>query len=191
MSIDAPPPVDHPPLMNIRAFCRTGSVWEGEWPRDRLMGRPESFDRLAADASPPGGLVSVRWRLRGSETTAADGAASLWLHVDAQAVTTLVCQRCLAPATVEVNASRAFRFVQDEAVAEAEDDECEEDVLALEDPFDWVRLLEDELILSTPLVPMHGQCPDAPVLSVDSSGSPAADRVRPFADLRARLAGSD
>ena len=56
---------------------------------------------------------------------------------------------------------RWFRFVADEATAELEDDDSEEDVLALEPRPDIAQLVEDELLMAMPLVPMHETCPVA------------------------------
>ena len=41
---------------------------------------------------------------------------------------------------------RSYRFVADEATAEAEDDECDEDLLAISREFNLLELIEDELL---------------------------------------------
>ncbi len=45
---------------------------------------------------------------------------------------------------------RSFRFVADEATAEALDEECDEDLLALSREFDLRELIEDELLMACP-----------------------------------------
>jgi len=179
------------PLLNLKSFAAAGGVLNGVWPEVEVVGRPQPFDRLAADACEPGGLSVVEWTITGEQHLALDGAPTVWLHVLASAKTRLICQRCLAPADVAVESSRTFRFVRDEETAALEDDASEEDVLVQTDPFDWVQLLEDELIMSTPLVPMHDVCPNAPAL-IDPLSLPdaEADRIHPFADLRSRMGQS-
>jgi uncharacterized protein len=56
--------------------------------------------------------------------------------------------------------SRRFRFVAGEAAAAQLDAESEDDVLALTRDFDLQELVEDELLLALPIVPMHAECPE-------------------------------
>ena len=76
-----------------------------------------------------------------------------------------------------VEVQRSFRFVNSEAEAERLDEECEDDVLALGQPLDLQALVEDELILGSPLVPMHGSCPQPLILA--SGASPTGPGRRP------------
>jgi uncharacterized protein len=77
-----------------------------------------------------------------------------------------------------------YRFVESEEVAMAEDDESEEDLLVMLPQFDLLTLLEDELLMALPLVPMHESCPVMPVFS---AGDPAVEvdqaKPNPFAVL--------
>jgi uncharacterized protein len=74
--------------------------------------------------------------------------------------------------------------VADEATAAALDDEAEEDILVLSRDFDALALIEDELILSLPLVPLHDICPQAVPMSVaDPEFTEAAERPNPFGVL--------
>jgi uncharacterized protein len=90
-----------------------------------------------------------------------------------------------------VEVDRWFRFVADEATAEALDDDSEEDLLALEPRPSLVELVEDELILSLPLVPLHERCPQ-PLSTADGPAggekAPGSERPHPFAAL-AKLKG--
>ena len=52
-----------------------------------------------------------------------------------------------------------FRFVATEAIAMAEEDEAEEDLLVLFKKFDMHELMEDELMMALPIVPKHETCP--------------------------------
>jgi uncharacterized protein len=94
------------------------------------------------------------------------------------------CQRCLTPVLETVKADRSFRFVADEATAAALDDEVEEDILVISRDFDALSLIEDELILSLPLVPLHEVCPEAlPMSAADPEFEAAAQRPNPFGVL--------
>ena len=71
----------------------------------------------------------------------------------------LICQRCNAPLDFELDRTTRFRFVATEEELNAlpiEDDEIEVIVGSRSmSVHDWV---EDEAILSLPLVPRHGEC---------------------------------
>jgi uncharacterized protein len=84
-----------------------------------------------------------------------------------------------------VSAHASFRFVADEATAAAEDDESEEDLLVLMPELNIFELIEDELIMSAPLVPMHETCPtEVPMSAVDEAFEEALEaRPNPFAAL--------
>lgn len=125
----------------------------------------------------------------------------LWLHLQAEGEVPQVCQRCLEPYWQPLAVDRWFRFVADEAAAEAEDEACEEDLLVLEGPrFHLLGLVEEELLLAAPLVPLHGICPQPlPLAAGDALGAadtedvPAQDspveRPNPFAALAALKRG--
>lgn len=93
------------------------------------------------------------------------------MHLQASAAVPLSCQRCLGPVITPLEVDRWFRFVADEATAETEDDDSEEDVLALEPRPDLLDLLEDELLMAVPLVPMHGACPAPLPAAADDPGA--------------------
>ena len=80
---------------------------------------------------------------------------------------------------------RDFRFVANEALAAAEDEESEEDVLVFARQFDLLDLVEDELLMAMPLVPMHETCPVTPRFSVADADFDAAasQSAKPFAVL--------
>ena len=90
-----------------------------------------------------------------------------------------------------VEVDRWFRFVADEATADAEDEESEEDVLVMEPRFDLHSLIEDELLLALPLIPMHDVCPEPVRMSAgELPESAETEKPHPFAALAAlRKAG--
>jgi uncharacterized protein len=146
------------------------------------------FTRLAVDLHPDGLMgvpASVVWQVDGELRGADQAAASaVWLHLQAQATVPLTCQRCLGPVQTPLVVDRWFRFVATESQAEAEDDDAEEDLLALEPRPDLMAVLEDELLMALPLVPMHEVCPQTLPLSAgnlpeDSDGEEPR-RENPF-----------
>lgn len=152
-----------------------------------------SFQRLHAENQPDGMAdpPPVQWQARGEmRASASGGSADAWLHLEAVARVSLTCQRCLAPVDTPLVVNRWFRFVADEAAAEAQDDDCEEDLLALEPRPNLRDVLEDELLMELPLVPMHDTCPTAVPLGspapADAPDQDAPSRKHPFAAL-ARL----
>ena len=84
-----------------------------------------------------------------------------------------------------VEVDQWYRFVANEDIAMAEDDQSEEDLLVMEPQFDLLAVLEDELLMALPLVPMHEQCPVAPTLSAGEADivSESAEKPNPFAVL--------
>jgi uncharacterized protein len=102
-----------------------------------------------------------------------------------QATFPMECQRCLTPVDVPLAVERSFRFVADEATAEALDDESEEDLLALSREFDLRELIEDELLMALPVVPRHDECP-TPCRwppATTTLRRPSAEKPNPFAAL--------
>ncbi len=76
--------------------------------------------------------------------------------------------------------SQDLRFVSSEDQAAFEDEEAEEDVLALELVLDVQALIEDELIMAMPVVPMHSDCQPE---GWQASEPLIEDKPNPFAGL--------
>jgi len=73
----------------------------------------------------------------------------------------LECQRCLTPYLQAFNVDATYRIVNTEAEAEEFPlDEDEVDVIVGSANFDLIDLIEEELLLSLPLVPKHNVCPE-------------------------------
>ncbi len=164
-----------PQRLNLAALAQEGQPFSGQTALAELA-------RLAADVpadAPP--VPPVAWSTRAEWRARPGGSDQLWLHLQAQAQVPLTCQRCLAAETEEVAVDRWFRFVDSEEQADAEDEDCEEDLLVQAPQFDLLALLEDELIMSLPLVPMHAQCPQPPVLQAGEEA--VAEPPHPFAAL--------
>jgi uncharacterized protein len=160
-----------PRKFDVAAAAAEGLMLEGRWP---LAG----FERLNDGATPEG---DVTWSVRGQRRPVAGGEPQLWLHLAARARVMLECQRCLQPVALDLDVTRSLRFVADEATAEALDADSEDDVLALPRSLDLHALVEDELLLALPLVPMHERCPQRlPMTAGETAAEPAR---KPFAAL--------
>jgi uncharacterized protein len=143
------------------------------------------FPRLRAetvDASPD---VQVHWHARGEMHNPRHVSPEVWLHLEADAILPLVCQRCLTPVDMPVAIERSFRFVADEATAAAQDDDAEEDLLAMSRSFDLLELVEDELLMDMPVAPRHEACPEPVKMSAVDAGfeEAGAEKENPFAVL--------
>lgn len=87
----------------------------------------------------------------------------------------------------KLDVDRSYRFVADEATASALDDSCEEDLLVLSREFNLSELIEDELLMALPLVPMHEICPEQPKMAVIDADfeQQLQEKPNPFAALEA------
>ena len=168
-----------PDRLDIKAFAQSGARLTGH---DSLL----KYERLAQEAQGLHPDLHVDWQATGELRAGADGEAGQpWLHLQAQCAFPMVCQRCLGPVDMLLEVDRSFRFVADEATAEALDDEVEEDLLALSREFDLHELIEDELLMTLPVVPRHDECPtQVPMASSDEDFEAAeAEKPNPFAAL--------
>ncbi|MEW6467195.1 MAG: YceD family protein [Pseudomonadota bacterium] len=91
----------------------------------------------------------------------------------------LTCQRCLEPVPIEVDADVALGVVDSEVEAKRLPPDLDPLVLG-EDPVRLVDLIEDEVLLALPVVPMHAH-PCVPAHR-EHEGVEKADN--PFAALR-------
>jgi len=101
----------------------------------------------------------IDWQLWG-ET---DAAGHRLLHVRLDGVVRLECQRCLEDFAFPVQSENTFLLVEHESeLAIGEDDPEALERILIARQFDGFELLEDELILSLPYVPVHDECPNLP-----------------------------
>lgn len=169
--------------LDVKTFAEDGAQLSGA----DILG---AYPRLMAETEGRGAERPLAWSAQGETRNPRHVQPEVWLHLQADTVLSLSCQRCLAPVDVPVSVDRSFRFVADEATAEAQDDEAEEDLLALSRTFDLPALVEDEVLMEIPLVPQHDTCPAPVKLSVqDADFEEEAERPNPFAAL-ARLKGA-
>lgn len=167
--------------LDIMALAQHIGSLSGEWWPDvsDTSGPDALMSRLTAESCIPNGLSSVAWRVHAELRLNAAGHSQPWMRIQANASILEVCQRCLMPVRVALDVERWFRFVADEETAAAEDDVSEEDVLVLEPRMDVWTLMEDELLMALPLVPMHDQCPVHVQTQVMDEGYIEAEAARP------------
>lgn len=163
-----------PRHLDVLAFAHAQAALQGaaglaDWPR------------LCEDAVQSSG--EVHWQLSGASRPVAGGEAQPWLSLQAGVRIALVCQRCLAPVACDIAVERQFRFVADETQAELQDEQSEEDVLVWSQSFDALALVEDELIMALPMVPVHETCPSLPAAMAGQQAPVGHERPNPFAVL--------
>ncbi|MET0518799.1 MAG: DUF177 domain-containing protein [Burkholderiaceae bacterium] len=169
-----------PTNLDVAAFAQDGAALQGEWAAASL---PRLADAAAPDA-PARDWPAVQGSLSGERREPRGAEAQTWLHLRAQATVRLTCQRCLQAVQEQVDVSRSFHFVRDEELAASLDVDSEDDVLAMTRHLDGRELVEDELLLSLPLVPRHDICPQP--LPVKAEAEPEIEeRPNPFAALAA------
>ena len=174
-----------PDRLDVKAFVQAGARLSGH---DSLL----KYERLAQEAKGLHPDLRVDWEAVGElRPELGTESGQMWMHLQVQATFPMVCQRCLGPVDVPLQVDRSFRFVADEATAEALDDEVEEDLLALSREFDLHELIEDELLMTLPVVPRHDECPtQVPMASSDEDFEAAeAERPNPFAALASLRVG--
>lgn len=163
--------------LDVKAFARQAGVLTGAWP---VAGFTRLVDLLASGdgLSAPDDLT---WSAQGEEVPVRGGTAQVWLHLRADAVLPMVCQRCLTAYPQAVAVRTDIRFVADEQTAAELDADVEHDVLVFTKELDLHDLVEDELLLSLPLVPRHDSCPQP--LAAAAAQEAEEERKHPFAAL--------
>jgi uncharacterized protein len=154
--------------MTIDAFelAKKGELIEGDIPLYRMPRLAESL--LSTDGS-------LHYSVQGR--TDADGPGA---DLGLSARLLLACQRCNAPLDYALERHTRFRFFRNEAELDAiplDDDEV--DAIVGSRSMDLNEWIEDEAILSLPLVPRHEHC--RPDRAADAGD--AAETRRPFAVL--------
>ncbi len=166
-----------PAQLDVAGFAEAGAALSdtsplADWPRLRLESQP-------TDAG-----ATVHWDARGELRQTPGTAPQAWVNLSAGTSLHLICQRCLTPVAVDLAVDRRFHFVADEETASMLDDEIDDaDVLALSPRFDLLNLIEDELLLALPLVPLHETCPVPVPSSASDPDFDAGQRDHPFAVL--------
>jgi uncharacterized protein len=167
----------HASRLNVPAFAAEGEPLVGT----TLL---QNMERLAQESSGLEPNLTINWQARAELRPGAGADKDVWLHLTASASIPLTCQRCMTPVDSPIEVDQWYRFVATEEIAMAEDDESEEDLLVLEPQFDLLAVLEDELIMALPVVPMHEACPATPQMqSGELDAAESTEKPNPFAAL--------
>jgi uncharacterized protein len=170
---------DSPPAhLDVKAFAHAAELLGGQ---DSLL----NYERLMDETQGLGAENMLKWSARGELRVDAVGAEQVWLHLTIETSIPLTCQRCMGSVDVAVLVQQSFRFCDNEEMAEAQDVDAEEDVLALNPDLSLMELVEDEVLMALPLVPRHEVCPVEVKLAVADSAFEAAllEKTQPFAAL--------
>jgi uncharacterized protein len=164
--------------LDVRALAQSSGTLAEE---NLLAG----YGRLMHEAQGLGAENSLKWSVRGEYRLDLAGAAQIWLHLKVDALVPLTCQRCLLPVDMAIAVDQSYRFVDSEELAELQDARAEEDVLALGPEFSLTDLIEDEVLMALPLIPLHDPCPVPVKLEAVDPGFDAAFQAKrqPFAVL--------
>jgi len=151
-------------------LARAGAQLRGRMP----MAEMERFALLLAEV-PGEAEVAVDFGI--------DAERRAFMHLRLQAEVMLVCQRCLGPVRHAIEVERLLGVVANESQAEKLPD-IYEPLYVTEEPLFLREVIEDELILSLPIVPRHAEGECAPAVTAAGTDNEAgAACANPFAVL--------
>ena len=161
--------------VDVEVLATEGASFERRYDLDR-------FARLADVIAAPGGEAVARFRF----LHLAEDVPGCELSVEAEA--SLRCERCLEIFRQPLRSQARLAFVAGEADEGRVPDDCEAVTLG-PDRASLSELVEDELLLSLPVVPLHGEgtacAAERAVAAGDAAGT--AETHRPFAGLKELL----
>jgi uncharacterized protein len=170
--------------LNLRDLAREQRSQEGQLDMREL---PRLASALVGEE---GGSIQpcrVDWRVRGFMRNQPVGAAQAMVELRVSAELPMLCQRCLRQSMQLVQDTALFRLVESEPEITQEELEAEDEALYVRGAVEMHALVEDQMLLALPLVPMHAVCPQPIVASgLDPLPLEPSARVSPFAAL-ARL----
>jgi len=113
-----------------------------------------------------------------------------YLTLNIKGATWLECQRCMKAFELPLQIQALYRVMETEAQADALAlDDGEAEVIVGSSAFDLIDLIDEEVVLSLPMVPKHDVCPTVHASVV--SGVDGSLGVEDLAEVDARLAGAD
>lgn len=161
-----------PSRLDVTGFAEAAATLSGSDP-------VADYARLSAELAEPASEAQARWTVQGENRPGSEGEPVAWLHLHAESTLPFVCQRCLAPVSIDLEVDRWFRFAADEEAAAIEDEASDEDVLVAARDFDLKGLIEDELLMEIPVTPRHEVCPEPVQLSAADDDFEEANEARP------------
>lgn len=144
------------PVVMTLDFTEKSRCWEG----NTMVG---DFERLAQEFVNPEAVL--HYRVCGGQ----DSRGRPRLHCKVQAEVEVQCQRCLKPLGVVIESDRLLYLAAGEEEADRLDvvlADDETDVMVAGQTLDLAGVIEDEVLLSLPIVPMHENCGMAPMADV-------------------------
>ena len=128
----------------------------------------DALPRVALEAATRSPDDGFDWAVETFFDGVVGGEPRLKMNLSLKGQMHLICQRCMQPCLIEIEESRQFVFLANEALADAfpvEDDALEP--LVASSQFDLLGAIEDEILLSLPLIPKHpeGACEPAALRS--------------------------
>ena len=164
-----------PHAVDLFEFARSGRQAAGAVHLSQL---PRMLNEVPADA--PERDTVFTWQAEGftQNELQDDGTegAQPYLRLALHGHAWLECQRCVTPYDQAFDVDMVYRIVATEEEAEEFPlDEDEADVIVGSRHFDLVELIEEELLLSLPLVPKHEVCPAVHESLVSGASGPAAE----------------
>ena len=160
-----------PQQIDVRRFADSGRHLQGEL---ALV----QFQRLSKLVEPS--QKSCSFPLRLDFFRQDDGQRVIKGHIEGSV--SMICQRCLEPVEVNLSSDISLGVVASDAEAELLPEEL--DPLVLDESIELYELLEDELLLAMPIVPVHKHC-DIPgnIGSKLPENKELPERENPFAIL--------
>ncbi|ACO77703.1 hypothetical protein AvCA_14880 [Azotobacter vinelandii CA] len=160
-----------PPHVDPRKLADRSATLEGEL---SLAGLSRLRDPLAEDV----GLVRAKFRFERDEHK------TVVIHSELDVEVRMVCQRCLELVALPIHSECHYAVVK--VGANAQSLPKDYDVLEVgEEPLDLLALIEDELLLALPIVPLHDpdvcQPPAGP--EVPEPSEDEVSRSNPFSVL--------
>ena len=124
----------------------------------------DTLPRVALEAAERSADDGFEWAVQSFFDGVVGGEPRLKMNLNLKGQMHLICQRCMQPCLVQIDESQQFVFLANEALADAfpmENDALEPLVASAQ--FDLLGTIEDEILLSLPLIPKHpeGVCEPA------------------------------
>lgn len=154
--------------INSLEFALTAQSLQGEIPLDQLS---RLHDVLMSREG------SIRYHLRGGKSTLGKPMLSCAIEGDLA----LCCQRCLSRMDYHVDTQSVLEIVISEPELTADDDDVWSDKILASEQLDVVAVIEEELLLSLPIAPMH----DTPACHAPRENAGLPREKSPFAALSA------
>jgi uncharacterized protein len=144
------------PVVSPSNFAEKSHCWEG----NTMLG---DFERLTQEFVNP--EAQLQYRVCGGQ----DARGRPRLRCTVKGNVKMICQRCLKPVDVAIDSDRLLYLADSEADAERlETALADEDfeVIVTSQTLDLAGVVEDEVLLSLPLVPMHVDCSTATLVDI-------------------------